>query len=319
MIRLSAFADEISADLDKQIAVLRSENIHFMDLRGVWDTNVLDLTDQQVTEIRQKLDADGIGVAAIASPIGKIPIDTPFDEHLQRFERAIALAKFFQTPFIRIFSFYPPATKEEASTQTQATDTENDANVPTQLNTTTPHMHDASDANVTSGRKDLVDPAKWRDEVLRRLRELIIRARNANLILLHENEKDIYGDTIARCTDLLRSINEPHFQAILDPANFIQCQQTPYPDAYQELRPWLRYMHVKDALADGTVVAAGEGMAQWPEILKHLRTDGYDGFFSLEPHLALAGKYQGFSGPDLFRHASQTFQRLLESMDWKFE
>ena len=312
MIRLSAFADEISANLDEQIAVLRSENIHFIDLRGVWNTNVLDLTDQQITEIQQKLDAHGIGVSAIASPIGKVPIDTPFGEHLQRFERAIALAQFFKTPFIRIFSFYPPAAIEDASTHTQTADVES--------NTTTAHMRDASDTNVTNvtnGEKDLVDPARWRDEVLRRLRELTIQARNANLILLHENEKDIYGDTIARCTDLLQSINDPHFQAILDPANFIQCQQTPYPDAYQVLRPWLRYMHVKDALADGTVVAAGEGVARWPEILQQLHTDGYEGFFSLEPHLALSGQYQGFSGPDLFRRASQALQQLLKSMDWK--
>ena len=309
MIRLSAFADEISANLDEQIAVLRSENIHFIDLRGVWNTNVLDLTDQQITEIKHKLDAHGIGISAIASPIGKVPIDTPFGEHLRRFERAIALAQLFRTPFIRIFSFYPPAAKEHASTYTQAADVES--------NTTIAHMSDASDTNVTNGEKDLVDPASWRGEVLRRLRELTKQARNANLILLHENEKDIYGDTIARCTDLLQSINDPHFQAILDPANFIQCEQTPYPDAYLELRPWLRYMHVKDALADGTVVPAGEGVARWPEILQQLHTDGYEGFFSLEPHLALSGQYQGFSGPDLFRRASQALQQLLKSMDWK--
>jgi 3-dehydroshikimate dehydratase len=281
MIRLSAFADEISADLDEQIAVLRSENIHFIDLRGVWDTNVLDLSDQQVTEIKQKLDAHGIGVAAIASPIGKIAVDAHFDEHLRRFERATELAQFFHTPFIRIFSFYPPVAKGDG--------------------------------------KDHVDPAIWRNEVLWRLLELTRRAANANLILLHENEKEIYGDSIARCTDLLQSINDPHFQAILDPANFIQCEQTPYPDAYQELRPWLRYIHVKDALADGTVVAAGEGLARWPEILQQLHADGYEGFFSLEPHLAIAGQYQGFSGPDLFHHASQALQQLLQSMDWKYE
>src|SRR6266849_6206799 len=150
-----------------------------------------------------------------------------------------------------------------------------------------------------------------------RLRELTRRTRTTKSIPHHENKKDIYGDTIALCTDLLQSMNDPHFRAILDPANFIQCEQTPYPDAYQELRPWLRYMHVKDALADGTVVAAGEGVARWPEILKQLHTDGYEGFFSLEPHLALAGQYQGFSGPDLFRHASQALQQLLQSMDWK--
>jgi 3-dehydroshikimate dehydratase len=297
MIRLSAFADEISADLEEQIAVLRSENIHFIDLRGVWDTNVLDLTGRQITEIKQRLDSQGIKVAAIASPIGKIPIDAPFDEHLRRFRRAIELAQFFHTPLIRIFSFYPPVAEGDSRVSTRGLNAKVD----------------------TSSGKGIADPATWRNEVLRRLRELTILARSANLILLHENEKEIYGDTIARCADLLQSINDPHFQAILDPANFIQCEQTPYPDAYQELSPWLRYIHVKDALANGTVVAAGEGVARWPEILQQLHTDGYEGFFSLEPHLAIAGQYQGFSGPELFQHASQALQRLLKSMDWKYE
>ena len=282
MIRLSAFADEISADLNEQIEVLHIEQIHFIDLRGVWDTNVLDLTDQQVTGIKQMLDAQRIGVSAIASPIGKIPINAPFEEHLKRFKRAIKLAQFFHTSFIRIFSFYPPVLEGK-----------------------------------TDDRKGSLDPANWRNEVLRRLREMITLARNANLTLLHENEKEIYGDTTNHCIDLLQSINDPHFQAIFDPANFIQCGQTPYPDAYQEMRPWLRYMHVKDALADGTVVAAGEGKARWPEILQQLHAVGYDGFFSLEPHLAMAGQYQGFSGPELFQKASQSFRRLLQAMDWK--
>jgi 3-dehydroshikimate dehydratase len=311
MIRLSAFADEISANLNEQIEVLRSENIHCIDLRGVWGTNVLDLTDQQITEIKQQLDAQGIGVSAIASPIGKIPVHAPFDEHLHRFRRAIALAHFFHTPFIRIFSFYPPSAIDGTSASTQTAVGES--------TTTIASLSDTSDTTVTNGEKDVADPSTWRDEVLNRLRELTMLARTANLTLLHENEKDIYGDTIARCIDLLQNINDPHFQAIFDPANFIQCKQTPYPDAYEALRPWLRYIHVKDALADGTVVAAGEGIAHWSEIVQRLHVDGYDGFFSLEPHLALSGQFQGFSGPELFHKASQSFQHLLQSINWKYQ
>jgi len=116
----------------------------------------------------------------------------------------------------------------------------------------------------------------------------------------------------------LQSCDDAHMQAVFDPANFIQCEQTPYPDAYEALRPWLRYMHVKDARADGSVVAAGEGMARWPDLLQRLREDGYDGFFSLEPHLAAAGRFQGFSGPDLFRRASQALQGMLQTMGWEY-
>lgn len=282
MIRLSAFADEISPDLDEQVAVLNSEHVHFLELRGVWNTNVLDLTDQQVASIKQVLDGHGIGVSAIGSPIGKVPIDSSFEEHLQRFERAIAMAHAFQTPYIRLFSFYPPASKEGA------------------------------------GESGKVNPAEYRDEVLKRMREMTARARAAGVILLHENEKGIYGDTIARCVDLLQSCDDTHFRAILDPANFIQCGQVPYPDAYDALRPWLHYVHVKDAHADGSVVAAGEGAAHWPALLERLRADGYDGFLSLEPHLALAAQYRGFSGPDLFRRASQALQHLLQAMNWEY-
>src|SRR5258708_38524324 len=177
MIRLSALADEISPDLDEQIAVLQSENIHFLDLRGVWGINVLDLTDQQAAEIKKKLDEHGLGVAAIGSPIGKAAIDSPFPEHLQRFERAISMAKVFDTSFIRIFSFYPPG---ETSPQ---------------------------------------DPTTWRTEVINRLQEMTRRAREEGVILLHENEKDIYGDTIVRNLDILSHVNNPNLQAVFDPAN----------------------------------------------------------------------------------------------------
>ena len=271
MIRLSAFADEISGDLDEQVRVLKSENIHHLDLRGVWGTNVLDLTDRQVEEIARALEAESIGVAAIASPIGKVPIDHPFEEHLLRFERALALARVFQTRFVRVFSFYARARGADG------------------------------------------DPAGRREEVLARLHEMTARARAAGVVLLHENEREIYGDTIARCVDLMRSIDDPHFQSVFDPANFIQCRQTPHPDGYQALRRWLRCVHVKDARADGRVTVAGEGEAQWPAIVRSLRRDGFDGFLSLEPHLSEAGRFRGFSGPDLFRHASRTFRLLLSA------
>ena len=198
---------------------------------------------------------------------------------MQKLERAIQVAQAFGTPCIRIFSFYPPA-----------------------------------NAQGTSASLDV-----QREEVMRRLRVMIERARSASVTLLHENEKDIYGDTIARCVDLMQSCEDEHFKVAFDPANFIQCGQVPYPDAYEALRPWLAYVHVKDALANGNVVAAGEGVGRWPDLLRRLREDGYDGFLSLEPHLAAAGQFQGFSGPDLFVKASQALQGMLREMGWQYE
>ncbi|MBO0781765.1 MAG: sugar phosphate isomerase/epimerase [Ktedonobacteraceae bacterium] len=276
MIRLSAFADEISLDLQEQVEVLLSENIHFIDFRSAWGTNILDLTDEQVARARQILDANGVGVAAIGSPIGKVPIDFSYEEHFQRFERAVTVAKAFNTRYIRLFSFYPP---------------------------------------VGGSVNDLV---AQKDEVIRRLSAMTQRAREENLVLVHENEKDIYGDTIARNVDMLQGVNDAHFRSVLDPANYLQCEQTPYPDAYEATLPWLEYVHVKDVRADGTLVVAGDGEGKWPELLRRLRADGYDGFMALEPHLKAAGQFQGFSGPELFRSASRALQNLLRSMDWQY-
>ncbi|HKV59701.1 MAG TPA: sugar phosphate isomerase/epimerase family protein [Ktedonobacteraceae bacterium] len=279
MIRLSAFADEISPELDEQIATLQREGIRYLDLRSTWNINVLDLSDAQISQVKQTLDAHSIGVAAIGSPIGKTAIDSPFDTTMQQLTRAISVAQALGTPFIRIFSFYPPAHAQGASASIDA----------------------------------------HRDEVMRRLHVIIERARSANMILLHENEKDIYGDTIARCVDLMQSCEDEHFRVVFDPANFIQCTQIPYPDAYEALRPWLAYVHVKDALPNGNVVAAGEGAARWPDLLQRLRADGYNGFLTLEPHLASAGQFQGFSGPALFGKASQALQGMLREMGWEYE
>lgn len=276
MIRLSAFADEISPDLNEQIEVLKRENIHFIELRGVWGTNVLALSDEQIVKIDQTLKANDIGIAAIASPIGKVPIDSSFEEHLQHFERALTVAQRLKSAYIRMFSFYPPLSQPDA------------------------------------------DPASYREEVLRRLTVLADRAQAVGITLVHENEKGIYGDTIARNVDIFQAIQRPTLRSVLDPANYLQCQQVPYPDAYEATLPWLDYVHVKDVQADGTLVPAGEGEGHWPELLERLRKDGYDGFMALEPHLQAAGQFQGFSGPALFQSASQALQGLLKKMGWEY-
>ena len=108
MFTLSAFADEISPDPQEQIDVLKPCGVRHIELRSILKTNVLDLTDLQVTELKSLLDRHGFRLSAIGSPIGKIKIDQPFEPHLQRFERAIELCKIFETPNIRIFSYYQP-------------------------------------------------------------------------------------------------------------------------------------------------------------------------------------------------------------------
>ncbi|MFN8511913.1 MAG: sugar phosphate isomerase/epimerase family protein [Thermomicrobiales bacterium] len=156
------------------------------------------------------------------------------------------------------------------------------------------------------------DPASHREAVLDRLGQIVRAAEGSGVMLLHENEKEIYGDTPERCLDLLRSIDSPIFRAAWDPANFVQCGVRPHQEGYADLRPYIAYVHVKDSiLATRQVVPAGEGDGELRETIAALRASGFDGFFSLEPHLQAGGKFGGFSGPDLFRTAAQAFKGVL--------
>jgi sugar phosphate isomerase/epimerase len=158
------------------------------------------------------------------------------------------------------------------------------------------------------------DPARHRDEVIDRMRALARVAEEADVVLLHENEKEIYGDVPARCLDIVRSVGSPHLRLAWDPANFVQVGVRPYTDGYAVLRPHVAYVQIKDALAaDGTVVPAGEGDGELAETMRALRHDGFDGFFSLEPHLAAGHATGGFSGPEQFRRAWRAFTGLLQN------
>ena len=108
MIRLSAFADEISADPSEQLDCLRDNGIRHVEFRSILGTNVMDLSDAQHSNFRDILRSRGFGLSAIGSPIGKVPIGDPFAPHVERFRAAMDLAKFYETPNVRIFSFYLP-------------------------------------------------------------------------------------------------------------------------------------------------------------------------------------------------------------------
>ncbi len=158
------------------------------------------------------------------------------------------------------------------------------------------------------------EPADHRDEVIDRMRALARVAEDADVILLHENEKEIYGDVPSRCLDIVRSVDSPHLRLAWDPANFVQVGVRPYTEGYQMLRPHIEYVQIKDALAaDGTVVTAGNGDGEVRETIRALRHDGFDGFFSLEPHLGTTSSFGAFSGPELWRKAHQDFTELLRA------
>jgi sugar phosphate isomerase/epimerase len=154
-----------------------------------------------------------------------------------------------------------------------------------------------------------------RDDVLSRMRLLADLAEKEGVTLLHENEKDIYGDTPERVLDLVESVGSSALRLAWDNANFVQVGVRPFSDGYAKLRPYLDYLQVKDAVAaTGAVVPAGQGDGELRETLTALRDDGYTGFASLEPHLASQHELGGFSGPTAFGDAARAFAGLINDI-----
>ena len=135
------------------------------------------------------------------------------------------------------------------------------------------------------------DPDRYGDAVAEKIKVFANIAAAHDIVLLHENEKDIFGDTKERCLRLFEAVDSPHFRAIFDFANFVQVGEDPLA-AYALLKEHIRYVHVKDAQGE-TNVPAGTGDGHIKEILDDLfNVRGYNGFLTLEPHLALFDSLQ---------------------------
>lgn len=245
-LALSGFSDEISPSFDEQLEAVREFGISHIELRGVDNCNVSDLTPQKLREVKEKLKAAGVAVSSIGSPIGKISIEDDFPAHLEKLKRTLEIQKELNAPYLRMFSFYLPQGKE---------------------------------------------PEQFRGEVFERVGALIEEAAKWESVLLHENEKQIYGDTAPRCLELMKEFYSPHFKAVFDFANFVEVGQDTRP-AFDALKPYIEYVHIKDALGmSKKIVPAGQGDGHVKEILTELISGGWKGFLSLEPHLTDFGGF----------------------------
>lgn len=125
------------------------------------------------------------------------------------------------------------------------------------------------------------------DEVCHRLNVFCDMAEGSGVLLCHENEKGIYGDTALRCLRLHKAL--PRLKAVFDPANFVQCGQDVM-EAWRMLSPYVYYGHIKDATLDGTIVPPGEGIGALRGYLPLFARDAAEGrnsgVLTLEPHLA---------------------------------
>ncbi len=279
MFILSAFADEISPDPREQIAVLKKCGVRHIEFRSIHKTNVLALSDVQIREFKKMLDDEGFKLSAIGSPIGKIAVDAPFEPHLDKFKRAIELCGVFGTPNIRIFSYYPP------------------------------------------GNDQSFDPNNWpthRDKVLRRMRTKAEMAAKSGIVLFHENEHRIYGDSPDRVADILGTINSPALRGAYDAANYVYGNFDPV-EGWEKTKNYTAHLHIKDWKQGGHAaghdygVIAGCGDGNIAHSIRGAVAMGYKGYAVMEPHLRGGGPTGGITGGDLFPFAVEAFRAILRS------
>jgi sugar phosphate isomerase/epimerase len=171
------------------------------------------------------------------------------------------------------------------------------------------------------------DADQHRDQVLRAMAEFARRASRRGVMLVHENESYIFGDTAERCSDLVESVGSPSLRLAFDPANFVQVGERPYTDAWPVLREHVEHLHIKDAVAvdrsrhspyparvpDEVLMESirlpGEGDGELRPLLGDLEKRGFEGYLTLEPHLGKA--LPAASAAARFRAAATALRRLL--------
>lgn len=143
------------------------------------------------------------------------------------------------------------------------------------------------------------NPDDFTEQVIEKLAGFAKVAEKYDVILIHENEKDIYGDIARRCKVILDRLASPHFKAAFDFANFVQCGEDTA-ECWELLKEHVVYIHIKDAAkGNNENVLCGTGDGQIPQLLKKIiREDGYQGFLTLEPHLVLFDTLQSLETED---------------------
>ena len=237
-MKIYAFADEASANIDEQIKAMKENKLDGLEIRNVDGVNISRITKEKAEEVRKKLDDAGLRVWTIGSPIGKIDIEKDdFALHTEKFKHTLELADILGAENIRLFSFFTPAENRDS----------------------------------------------YKDKVIERLSAFCEIAKGSGITLCHENEKGIYGDIPERCLEIHKAL--PEMKAIFDPANYVQCEVDTL-KAWEMIKPYVKYLHIKDALADGNVVPAGKGIGNVKFILDDYIRNGGDSV-TVEPHLTV--------------------------------
>jgi len=269
--RLSAFGDEIAADLDEQLAVLTSLNVRGLDLRGAWGKNVARMADEDVARVRKMCDAYGVKIACLGSPLGKSPLVEPLDMEKANLTRLMATGNALGTRYIRIFSFYPPDISSNA-------------------------QYDQYVPQVVERLGQLAGMAEKEG--------FILALENEKAIVTDTPERCLAVVAAVNSPALRFAWDPANFVqvGVEKPIDHGWAGLQPFV-GYVHIKDAM--------LADGHVVPAGEGNGQVRELLINLKAMDYQGTLALEPHLKIAGHSSGFSGAEGMTMAAAALRELM--------
>jgi sugar phosphate isomerase/epimerase len=244
-------------DFEHALDVMLEYDVRAAELRSLWNTNIADLTDEQVEKAKAALQNRGMVVSCIASPLFKCDLgdvhgnatgrthqatDRTLDQQPALLERCIHLCNVFDTRLIRIFAFWK--------------------------------------------RGNLTEDIER--QIVETLATAVIRAEEAGVTLALENEHACYLGTGAETVRVLKAINSPALKAVWDPGNAFCAGENPYPDGYEAIKDFIVHVHLKDSIRteDGSCkfVRIGQGAIDYQAQLRALKADGYTGYLSLETH-----------------------------------
>jgi sugar phosphate isomerase/epimerase len=252
---LSAFGDEAGIDLEEQIAALRDERIGHVELRAAWGVNVVDLGPERLDEAARLLREAGVGVSAVASPVGKAPIDGDPAGELGRLDAALDAAVRLGTSLVRVFSFYVPdgryaEHRDEVLRRMTAL-----AELAARRGATLVHENESHIYGDTAER----------------CRDLMESVGSPALRMAFDPANFVQCDVrpMAEAWPLLREhVAHVHIK------DAVRVERAaPYPAP------------APDGALMMSVRPAGEGDGEVPELLRELDRAGYRGYLTLEPHL----------------------------------
>ena len=303
---LTGFADEAGADFATQLKATKELGWKFIETRNINGKNLASLTDAEFDRVCGQLDEAGVQINCYGSAVAnwaKHPRkEEDFQASLDELNAALPRMKKLGIKLIRGMSFVAPP-KDEA-------------------------------------RPD--DP-ELEKIIFRKVRRLVEICADNGVVYGHENCMNYGGLSYVHTLRLLEGVNHENLKLIYDTGNpcfnYRWIGQPPFPlqsswEFYSKVKAHIVYVHIKDAVAlpgDDPLVRppcrftyAGDGMGDVRAIVTDLRERGYDGGFSMEPHLAVVfhdGEAEASEADVRYRNYvtyGRRFEQLLRDCGWKF-